>query len=110
MAGSLDDIRISATAREKRERYLSPNQLRTVLRSRTGYVCRKASPTHEGLYDDNRFLLRGTFFDVDLDIVFVVADGHATVVTQMSQHATSVRGRFYEYVGESAADAVATLE
>lgn len=105
----LDRIQVTATAREKSSRYLTPAQLRTVLRERTGYVCRKSSPRHEGLYDDSKFIARGTFFEVDLDIVFTVESDRVVVVTQMSQHSDSLRGRFYERVGTTAADAVATL-
>jgi hypothetical protein len=105
----LDDIEISKTARDKSSRYLAPAQLRTVLREETGYVCRKRSPSHEGLYDDSKFVMRGTFCGTDLDIVFTVETDRVVVVTQMSQHSESLRGRFYERVGTTAADAVAAL-
>lgn len=105
----LDEIRITETARAKRGRYLTCDQLRTVLRARSGYVCRKCSPNHEGLYDESEFLMRGTFFATDLDIVFTIESNCVVVVTQMSQHNESLRGRFYERVGTTAADAVATL-
>ena len=106
---SLDDIRVTRTARQKSNRYLTPAQLRTVLREETGYVCRKRSPAHEGLYDDSKFILRGTFLGMDLDIVFTVETDRVVVVTQMSQHSKSLRGRFYERIGTTAADAVAAL-
>jgi hypothetical protein len=105
----LDDIEVTRTAREKRTRYLTPAQLRTALREESGYVCRKSSPAHEGLYDDSKFILRGTFFDTGLDIVFTVETDRVVVVTQMSQHSESLRGRFYERIGTTAADAVAAL-
>lgn len=105
----LDDIRVTKTARDKRDRYLTPAQLRTALRAGSGYLCRKTSPNHDGLYDDSKFLLRGSFAGVELDIVFQVESDHVVVITQMSQHSESVRGRFYEHVGSTAADAVATL-
>jgi hypothetical protein len=105
----LDDIRVTETAREKRDRYLTPDQLRTVLREGAGYVCRKRSPNHEGLYDDSKFLMRGTFFETELDIAFIIEDDHVVVVTQMSQHSQSLRGRFYEQIGTTAADAVAAV-
>jgi hypothetical protein len=106
---SLDDIRVTRTARQKSNRYLTPAQLRTVLREESGYVCRKSSPAHEGLYDDSKFILRGTFLGMDLDIVFTVETDRVVVVTQMSQHSESLRGRFYERIGATAADAVAAL-
>lgn len=102
----LDTIAVSQTAREKRGRYLGPKQLRSALRECTGYVCRKTSPNHEGLYDDSKFIMRGEFFDTPLDIVFTVEPDRVVVVTQMSQHSESVRGRFYEQVGTTARDAV----
>jgi hypothetical protein len=105
----LADIQITETAREKRERYLTPAQLRTALEEGSGYVCRKRSPNHEGLYDESKFLMRGTFFETELDIAFVVERDHIVVVTQMSQHSRSLRGRFYERVGTTAADAVAAV-
>lgn len=104
----LDEIQVSRTARTKRDRYLTPDQLRTALREGSGYVCRKTSPNHEGLYDGSRFILRGSFFGVDLDIVFTIERDHVVVVTQMSQHSQSLRGRFYEQVGTTAAEAVTT--
>ncbi|EMA39123.1 hypothetical protein [Halobiforma nitratireducens] len=105
----LDTIHITTTTREKRDRYLTPAELKTVLRERSGYVCRKVSPNHEGLYDETKFILRGTFFDMDLDIVFTVESDHIVVLTQMSQHADSLRGQFYEQVGTTAADAVTAV-
>jgi hypothetical protein len=105
----LDDVVITQTAREKSNRYLTPAQLRTTLREASGYVCRKTSPAHEGLYDDSKFIIRGTFSDTDLDIVFTVESDRVVVVTQMSQHSQSLRGRFYERIGTTAADAVARL-
>lgn len=104
----LDEIQVSRTARTKRDRYLTPDQLRTALREGSGYVCRKASPNHEGLYDDSRFILRGTLFSMNLNIVFTIERDHVVVVTQMSQHSQSLRGRFYERVGTTTAEAVAT--
>lgn len=53
--------------------------------------------------------MRGTFFGTDLDIVFTVEPDRIVVVTQMSQHANSLRGHFYEQVGTTAADAVAAV-
>lgn len=105
----LHDIDISQTAREKRGRYLRPDQLRSAVRDGTGHVYRRTSPNHEGLYDENKFILRGTFDGVELDIVFVVEQTQIVVVTQMSQHKTTLRGRFYEEVGRTVADAVAWL-
>jgi hypothetical protein len=102
----LDRIVVSDTAREKRGRYLDEAAVVEALRSGEGYVCRKSSPNHEGLYEDNRFVFRGEFDGVALDLVFVVEADHVVVVTQMSQHADSLRGRFYERVGSTAADAV----
>ena len=102
-----DTIDVTATAAEKADRYLNPTQLERVLRQETGYVCRKRSPNHEGLYPDDEFLIRGEFCGESLDIAFVVEDDRIVVVTQMSQHADSLRGRFYERIGDSAADAVA---
>jgi hypothetical protein len=110
MSDPLADIRVSDTAREKRGRYLSPAQLRDALRTETGHVCRRTSPNHDGLYDSSKFLFRGTFADRSLDIVFVVERDRTVVVTQMSQHADSVRGRFYETVGTTARDAVESTE
>jgi hypothetical protein len=108
-ASPLDTVRVSETARAKRDRYLTPAELRTVLRDRAGYVCRKTSPNHEGLYDETKFIMRGRFFGTDLDVVFTVEPDRLVVVTQMSQHADSLRGRFYEQVGTTAADAVAAV-
>jgi hypothetical protein len=51
--------------------------------------------------------MREQFCGQSLDIVFAVDGDRVVVVTQMSQHAESLRGRFYEYVGETAVDAVA---
>lgn len=102
----LDDIRVSQTAQNKSSRYLTPEQLRTVLRTASGYVCRKTSPNHDGLYDDSKFIMRGTFYETQLDIVFTVENDYVTVVTQMSQHADSLRGRFYDHIGETAGDAI----
>ena len=110
MSDPLANIDVSDTARKKRGRYLTPDQLRTALRTETGYVCRRTSPNHDGLYDLNKFLFRGTFAGRSLDIVFVVEASRTVVVTQMSQHADSVRGRFYEAVGETARDAVRLSE
>ncbi|MFT4880650.1 MAG: hypothetical protein ACI9CA_000933 [Natronomonas sp.] len=103
----LHDIVISETARKKRDRYLRPDQLRRTLRNGSGSVYRRSSPNHDGLYDESRFILRGTFHGKDLDIVFVVERTTITVVTQMGQHATTMQGRFYDEVGRTAADAVA---
>jgi hypothetical protein len=105
----LDDVRVTRTARDKRDRYLTPAELRAAIREGAGYVCRKTSPNHDGLYDDSEFLLRGTFSGVELDIVFRIERDHVVVITQMSQHSESVRGRFYEHVGSTAADAVASV-
>ncbi|ERH02587.1 MAG: hypothetical protein J07HN6_00625 [Halonotius sp. J07HN6] len=102
-----DSITVSGTAAKKASRYLTPAQLKTVLCEQTGYVCTKSSPNHDDLYPDNKFILRGEFFDVQLDIVFIVEEDTAiVVVTQMSQHNDSLRGRFYEHVGETVSDAV----
>lgn len=103
---SIDRIEVTRTAAKKSGRYLTPTQLRTVLREHTGYVCTRSSPNHEGLYSDTEFIIRGEFYGCSLDIVFVVEANHLVVVTQMSQHNDSLRGRFYEYVGETAADAI----
>lgn len=105
----LDTIRVTNTAREKQNRYLTPPELRTALREQPGYVCRKTSPNRDGLYDQSKFIIRGTFFETDLDIVFTVESDHLVVLTQMSQHADSLRGHFYEQVGTTAADAVAAV-
>ncbi|WP_198408100.1 hypothetical protein [Natronomonas pharaonis] len=61
------------------------------------------------MYDETKFIMRGTFFGTDLDIVFTVEPDRIVVVTQMSQHANSLRGHFYEQVGTTAADAVAAV-
>jgi hypothetical protein len=104
---NVDSIEVSGTAAEKRSRYLSVAQLKTVLREQTGYVCTKSSPNHDNLYPDNKFILRGEFYDTQLDIVFVVEENdHVVVVTQMSQHSDSLRGRFYRHVGEGVSDAI----
>jgi hypothetical protein len=102
----IDHIEVTHTAAKKSGRYLTPAQLRTVLREHTGYVCTRCSPNHEGLYSDTEFILRGEFDGIPLDIVFVVEPDHLVVVTQMSQHNDSLRGRFYEHVGATAADAI----
>lgn len=102
----LDRVEITDTAAEKADRYLSEAELERALRQGTGYVCTQTSPNHEDLYPDNEFVMRGEFCGQSLDIVFTVEDDRVVVVTQMSQHADSLRGRFYEYVGDSAADAV----
>mgnify|MGYP006296354091 CR=1 FL=1 len=102
----LDTIEVTKTAAEKRDRYLNEAQLTDALRAETGYVCRKSSPNHEDLYADNEFIIRGEFDGHELDIVFTVEENRVVIITQMSQHSDSLRGRFYEYVGESAADAV----
>lgn len=106
----LGDIAVSDTAAEKRGRYLTPAQLRTALREGSGRVYRRSSPNHDGLYDQRRFVIRGTFAGTPLDIVFAVETGRVVVVTQMSQHATTLEGRFYEAIGTTAADAAATLD
>ena len=50
---------------------------------------------------------RGEFYQVQLDIVFVVEQhSDLVIVTQMSQHSDSLRGRFYQYVGETVGDAI----
>ncbi|GAA5433526.1 hypothetical protein [Haloarcula japonica] len=103
---NVDRITVSHTAMEKADRYLTPEQLKTVLREHTGYVCRRTSPNHDDLYPNNEFTLRGEFCGLPLDIVFAVEDDHVTVITQMSQHSDSLRGQFYEYVGDTAEDAV----
>lgn len=110
-ADPLDDIAVSDTARAKRRRYLTPSRLAAVLRTDEGRVYRRTSPNHDGLYADDEFILRGTFDGLALDVVFAVERDPARVVviTQMSQHAESLRGRFYERVGDTAADAVERL-
>ncbi|AFZ74236.1 hypothetical protein [Natronobacterium gregoryi] len=105
----LDTIHVTKTARKKRDRYLTPEELKVVLRNRSGYVCRKVSPSHEDLYDKTKFIMRGSFFELDLDIVFTVESNRTVVVTQMSQHTDSLRGHFYEQVGTTAADAVSAV-
>lgn len=103
---TLSRIEISHTAEKKADRYLTASQLKTVLREGTGYVCKRTSPNHEGLYADAEFTMRGEFHGVALDIVFAVEDDHVAVVTQMSQHNDSLRGQFYQYIGDTAQDAV----
>jgi len=103
---TVDRVEISHTAAEKADRYLSPAQLETVLREHTGYVCRRTSPNHDNLYPDNEFTLRGEFYGLSLDIVFAVESDRVAVITQMSQHSDSLRGQFYEYVGDTAEDAI----
>lgn len=103
---SIDRIDVSHTAAEKADRYLTPAQLKTVLRDHTGYVCRRASPNHDDLYPDDEFTMRGDFFDLSLDIVFCVEEDLVVVITQMSQHSDSLRGQFHEYVGNTAEDAI----
>ncbi|ERG96771.1 hypothetical protein [Haloquadratum walsbyi] len=103
---SLDTIIITNTAAEKSKRYLSSSQLKKVLREETGYICRQASPNHDGLYADNKFIMRGDFFGQSLDIIFAVEDDHIVVITQMSQHSDSLRGRFYEFIGSSVTAAI----
>jgi len=49
--------------------------------------------------------VRGEFRGPPLDVVVVESD-RIVVVTQVSQHSESLRGRFYERVGETVADAV----
>ncbi|MFB6125762.1 MAG: hypothetical protein ABEJ79_00460 [Halolamina sp.] len=107
----LDDVAVSETARAKRGRYLTPSQLGAALRAGEGRVYRQTSPNHDGLYADDEFVFRGTFDGQELDIVFAVERDPARVVviTQMSQHAESLRGRFYERIGDTAADAVERL-
>jgi hypothetical protein len=105
----LHDIVISETASEKRDRYLRPDQIRTTLREESGSVYRRSSPNHDGLYDKNRFIFRGTFHGKELDIVFVVERSKVIVVTQMGQHASTMHGRFYDEVGQTAADAISWL-
>ena len=109
MTEPLQDIRVTDTAAEKSDRYLTPAQLRRALRAGEGYVARKRSPNHDDLYDDTRFVFRGEFGDTPLDVVFEVEDECVVVITQMSQHADSLRGRFYERVGTTVADAVAAV-
>jgi hypothetical protein len=104
---SLERIEVTKTAGEKRDRYLNESQLKRVIWEESGYVCRKSSPNHEDLYATNEFIIRGEFCGHALDIVFTIEDDRIVVITQMSQHSESLRGRFYEYVGETVADAVA---
>jgi hypothetical protein len=107
---SLDRIIITHTAAEKSERYLTQSQLKKVLRESTGYICRQASPNHHGLYANNKFIMRGEFFGQSLDIIFAVEDDHIVVITQMSQHSDSLRGRFYEFIGSSVTAAIEYAE
>lgn len=102
----IDTIDVSETAAEKATRYLTAAQLRRVLREETGYVCTRTSPNHDNLYADNKFIMRGEFCGHSLDIVFAVDGRSIVVITQTSQHADSLRGRFYQYVGDSAAAAL----
>jgi hypothetical protein len=99
-------IVISQTAANKADRYLTTSQLKDVLRDSTGYICRQASPNHDGLYPENEFIMRGEFFGHSLDIVFAVEADQIIVITQMSQHADSLRGRFYEFIGDSVPTAI----
>ncbi len=110
MTEPLQDVRVTDTAAEKSDRYLTPAQLRRALRTAEGYVARKTSPNHDDLYDDRQFVFRGEFEGVPLDVVFSVEDESVVVITQMSQHADSLRGRFYERVGTTAGDAVRTVQ
>lgn len=105
----IDSIYISNTAKNKSNRYLSSDQLRSVIRHKEGYICKKASPNHEDLYEDNKFIMRGEFYDVEIDIVFVVGGEDITVVTQMSQHANSLKGRYYQKIGNSVEDTLSYL-
>lgn len=107
---TLDTIVVSDTAAEKTDRYLTATQLKRVLREETGYVCTQTSPNHDGLYADDEFVMRGEFDGQALDIVFAVEEDCVVVVTQMSQHDDSLRGHFYEYVGETASDAIEYAE
>jgi hypothetical protein len=102
----IDSIDVSETAAKKATRYLTAAQLRRVLRTETGYVCTRTSPNHDDLYADDTFIMRGDFCGQSLDIVFAVEGESLVVITQTSQHADSLRGRFYQYVGDSAADAL----
>jgi|APHM01.1.fsa_nt_gi hypothetical protein len=106
----LDEIIVSKTASDKQRRYLTPTQLRTVLREENGRVHRRSSPNHDGLYPKNKFVFRGTFHEKQLDIVFVTEDTQTTVITQMSQHTESLQGMYYEQVGTTAAEAIASIE
>lgn len=98
------------TAAEKSDRYLTPAQLRRALRTGEGYLARKSSPNHDDLYDTRQFVFRGEFEGVSLDIVFRVEDEYVVVITQMSQHADSLRGHFYEQVGTTASDAIRAVQ
>jgi hypothetical protein len=109
VSSPLDTVHVTDTAAAKADRYLTPEQLWTALREGTGYVCRQRSPNHDGPYDETRFLMRGTFFGRPLDLVFAVESDRVVVITQTSRHADSLRGRFYERIGTTAADAVAAL-
>jgi hypothetical protein len=60
-------------------------------------------------YDDSNFILSGTFLGMDLNVVFTIETDRVVVVKQMSQHSTSLRGRFCEQVGTTAADAVTAV-
>ena len=106
----MDTVQISSTAKEKSNRYLSTKQLEDIIRNGEGYVCRRTSPNHEGLYNDNKFIMRGKFYGKKLDIVFAVNDENIGVITQMSQHADTYKGRFYQKVGDSVKDAVEYME
>lgn len=105
----LDTIHISGTAKDKSKRYLSEEQLKNVIKYKEGYICKKTSPNHEGLYEDNKFIMRGRFYDTNIDIVFVIEDRNITVITQMSQHTNSLRGRYYQEIGNSVEDAISYL-
>ena len=54
--------------------------------------------------------MRGEFFGQSLDIIFAVEDDHIVVITQMSQHSDSLRGRFYEFIGSSVTAAIEYAE
>lgn len=110
MTEPLQDVRVTDTAAEKSGRYLTSDQLRRALRTGEGYVARKSSPNHDDLYDERQFVFRGEFEGTPLDIVFRVEEEYVVVITQMSQHADSLRGRFYERVGTGAADAVRAVQ
>jgi hypothetical protein len=88
----LDEIQVSRTARTKRDRYLTPDQ----------FVGRP-HPTTRGCTT-----IRDSFFGMNLNIVFTIERDHVVAVTQMSQHSQSLRGRFYERVGTTTVEAVAT--
>lgn len=106
----MSTIHISSTADDKSKRYLSNEELEDTIRNGEGYVCRRTSPNHKNLYNDSNFLMRGEFHGEKLDIVFAVNDDSIGVITQMSQHADSYRGRFYEKIGDSVQDAVTYVE